>query len=244
MLKLEPEKKKSSLAFGDAIDSGLNALLLTKDLDHAISVFTNTWNNYKGYPISYTKSDLDEFLVEEDPTNTWLSLLHRGCIMLQEYNEQIIPLIKEVLKVQIDQSIPNDQGDELVIKTDFIAVWNDDRRILFDNKTSSIKYTEDSVKSSSQLAIYYEMLKDEYALDAAGYIVIPKRINKKKLPRCDIKIIIDNIPQEFTNETMQSYDDVLDNIKQANFQCNKKSCINKYGKCDFYNVCKARINEA
>jgi hypothetical protein len=237
MWKLRPTQLRSPLAFGDAIDTGLNHLLETRDLAKAKFEFDIRWNTYREKDVAYSKSDLDEFLVEDDPGNTWLSLLRRGNILLEEFNEQIMPRIKDVVKVQLDQTAQNDMGDELVIKTDFICVWEDGRRILFDNKTSSMKYAEDSVRVSPQLAIYYETLKAEYSLDCAGYIVIPKRINKIKTPRVKIEVIIDNIDPETTAKTLESYDEVLRQIKAANFIQNKQSCISVFGKCDFYNYC-------
>lgn len=237
MWKLRPIAKRSPLAFGDAMDAGLNALLLTKDLEHAKVCFINKWTEYKGIGVIFSKSDLDSFLVEDDPTNTWLSLERRGLILLEEFNNQIMPRIKEVIKVQLDQTAKNDMGDELVIKTDFICIWEDGRRVLFDNKTSSMKYAEDSVRVSPQLAIYYETLQAEYNLDAAGYIVIPKRINKIKTPRVKIEVIIDRIDLETTAKTLESYDAVLKEIKQGQFMQNKQSCIGVFGKCDYYNLC-------
>lgn len=237
MWKLRPTQLRSPLCFGDAIDCGLNTLLETRDVYKAKYEFAMRWETYKNKDILYSKSDLDNFLVEDDPGNTWLSLWRRGDILLEEFNEQIMPRIKEVIKVQLDQTAKNDMGDELVIKTDFICIWEDGKRILFDNKTSSMKYAEDSVRVSPQLAIYYETLKAEYNLDAAGYIVIPKRINKKKIPRVKIEVIIDNIDPETTAKTLESYDEVLKEIKAGHFGQNKQACISVYGRCDYYNLC-------
>lgn len=242
-LKLRPTQLRSPLCFGDAIDCGLNVLLETRDIEKAQIVFDERWITYKDKNVAYSKSDLDVFLVEDDPGNTWLSLYRRGMILLTEFNEQIMPKIKEVIKVQLDQTAQNALGDELVIKTDFICVWEDGRRVLFDNKTSSMKYAEDSVRVSPQLAIYYETLKAEYNLDAAGYIVIPKRINKVKVPRVKIEVIIDNIDPETTAKTLESYDEVLANIKAASFIPNTSSCVSVYGKCDYYSWCKSGSKE-
>lgn len=245
MLKLRPTGYKSPLAFGDAIDMGLNTLLETRDLGVAEDAFQQRWEFYSNKDVPYTKSDFDDWLLEEGIEGTqnqltWHTLNARGMIMLKEFNDQIMPRIKEVIKVQIDQTVPNDLGDELVIKTDFIAVWEDGRRILFDNKTSSVAYEEDSVKHSPQLSIYFETLKQEYNLDAAGYIVIPKKLRKKKLPAIEIKVIIDTIPQATVDATLESYDETLTNIKAAKFQCNPEACMSKYGKCEYYAWCHGR----
>lgn len=241
-LKLRPTGYKSPLAFGSAIDEGLNTLLETRDIELAIIKFETSWEFFRDKDVSYSKSDLDDWLsppIEDMQMRTWISLKHRGCFMLREYNKQVMPLIKEVLKVQIDQTVANEKGDELVIKTDFIAVMHDGRRVLFDNKTSSMAYAEDSVRTSQQLSIYYETLKSEYNLTHAGYIVIPKRLRKKKLPAIDISIIIDEIPQATIDATLESYDTALTSIKSGQFKCNMESCMKPWGKCEYYDYCRS-----
>jgi hypothetical protein len=246
LLKLRPTGYKSPLAFGDSIDISINTLLETRDVDLAKVKFQERWNFYKDKEVKYSKSDYDEHLLPErydtDGTSieerTWITLAERGLIMIQEYNEQVMPRIKEVIKVQIDQTAANELGDELVIKTDMIVVWEDDRRILFDNKTTSVAYLEDSVMNSQQLAIYYETLKQEYNLDACGFIVIPKRLRKKKLPVVEIKVIIDQVSQDTIDTTLQSYDDTLANIKAAKFSCDPDNCGSVFGPCEYRGFCK------
>lgn len=244
LMRFRPKAKRSPLAFGDSIDVGLNTLLETRDLDLAIAKFSDQWITYRDKGIQFSKSDLEAHLFEanENP-DAWESLNRRGRILLEEYNEQIMPRIKEVIAVQIDDTVKNEHGDELVIKTDFICVWEDGRRILFDNKTSSQKYADDSVRTSPQLATYFETLKEKYALDVAGYIVIPKKINKKKKPRVAISVIIDQIDEETFHKTLEEYDQVLADIKSAHFPQNKKECMGKFGRCEFYNYCHSNSME-
>jgi hypothetical protein len=244
-LKLRSTEQRSALAFGGSIDEALNVLLLTRDLNASMMRFESEWLKFKDIDIAYSKADLDSFLVEDcdEATSvkdrTWLSLLRKGRILLDAYATQILPRIKEVIKIQLDQLASNGSGDELIIKTDMIVVWEDGRRILFDNKTSSIKYADDSVATSPQLGIYYETLKAEYRLDACGYIVIPKRIRKTKLPQAEIVVIIDQVSEESINKTLQSFDDVLVSIKSAEFPCNMDSCTNVFGRCQYYNYCRS-----
>lgn len=243
MLKLREVSEKSALRVGDAVDEGLNHLLETRDLDTAIQKFQAKWEKVaKSGNIQYSKSDVEEHLLEgieitRESDRGYYSWLKKGEILIREYNDQIMPRIKEVIKVQLNETIPNEEGDEITIKTDFIAVWEDGRRILFDNKTSSVKYEADSVKDSKQLALYYEMLKDEYKLDAAGYIVIPKKVNKQKKPLVKIEVIIDKVSQKTIDNTFESIDTVLVGVKNAQFPKNFESCVNKYGKCPYYGYC-------
>lgn len=241
--KLRPIEESSPLFFGSAIDEGLNLLLETRDLSAATKTFEDFWLKCRiNQNIKYSKSDLQEELIEgmvpnNEKDKSWLSLNEKGKILLREYNEQVMPLLKEVIKVQIDQVTKNETGDELIIKTDFIAVFHDGRRILFDNKTSSVKYEANSVKESAQLGTYFDGLKDEYKLDACGYIVLPKKINKRKKPAIEIKIIIDNVAEETIEATFQEYQEVLDGIKAAKFEKNLESCTSVYGRCPYYRYC-------
>lgn len=243
--KLRTVNEGSALVFGDAIDQGLNHLLEHKNLEEAIKVFEAAWNVRRDEQnIKYSKADLqEELIVDLTPRNekdkSWLSLNEKGKILLKEYNEQVIPLFSEVIKIQIEDVLPNEQGDELVIKTDFVAKMKEDgRTILFDNKTSSVKYEKDSVQKSDQLGTYYEALKDQYKLDACGYIVIPKKINKKKKPAVKIEIIIDQVLEETIEKTFKDYEYVLSEVKNANFPKNEESCIGIFGKCVFYDYCR------
>lgn len=239
--KLRPTTESSALSFGNCVDLGLNYLLETRDCEKAVEVFQIAWKKVNPKAIKYSKADLQEELVETLTQDVLLdsfsSLFAKGEILIKEYNTQVMPRLKEVIKVQIDDEMENNAGDKLVIKTDFIARYEDGRVILFDNKTSSVKYENDSVKNSEQLGVYYEALKEEYKIDACGYIVIPKKINKKKKPAVQISIIIDTIPEEIIDKTMTQFETVLENIKQAHFPKNEKNCFNVYGKCPYYNYC-------
>lgn len=240
--KLRPIKVKSAFLFGDAIDQGLNYLLNDRmDIEGAIKQFHDTWAKHKDGDIKYSKSDMEEHILPDiqfknENEKYWYSLDIKGEILIKEYFEQIIPKLHKIIAVQIEDKIINNDGDEFIIKADFIAEYNG-RVILFDNKTSSVRYEADSVKNSAQLATYFEALKDKYKLDAAGYIVIPKKINKKKKPIVDIKVIIDNVSEETIEKTFQEYDTVLNSVKAAEFTKNHNSCISKYGRCEYYEYC-------
>lgn len=243
--KLRPkEENRSSLAFGSSVDFALNHLLETRNLQESLDKFIQSWNIHENnIDIIYTKSDLEEHLLIEDQMNlstrdkSWISLQQKGLILVEEFNNQVMSDLSEVIKVQIDETINNELGDQLVIKTDFIGIYKG-KRILFDNKTSSVKYDSNSVKKSHQLAIYYNALQEEYKLEAAGYIVLPKKINKRKLPKVNIEVIIDTIPEEMIQEAFDRFDYVLENVKAGNFPKNENSCINIYGKCTYYDYCK------
>lgn len=200
IMRLRSRELGSALLFGSAMDSGLNVLLLEKDLDRAKAVFLDAWTTQrvdgeeiqlrKCNYIKYSRADLDESLVDEiDDNPSWSALKNKGLAILEQYNEQIIPDIEEVYLVQKKIEITNDQDDSFIGFVDFVAKWRPTgKTILFDNKTSSIKYAPDAARDSEQLATYYEALKDDLKIDGVGYIVIQKVLRKKKLPRVQIDV--------------------------------------------------------
>lgn len=116
----------------------------------------------------------------------WLCMRRKGHIMLESYNKKIMPQIKEVLAVQKEQYLENESGDKVVQYLDLIVEWNDGRRILMDNKTSAKDYEEDQASRSPQLISYFAGAKEEYKLDAVGFLVLKKQILKNKIKICSL----------------------------------------------------------
>lgn len=243
MYRLRPIKEKSSLKFGSALDKALNHLLISKNLDESILLFTEEWKKVKETDVEFFKSDLDLSLVPNSEglsefEKNWASINEKARIMLTEYSIQVLPKIKRVIDVQHDSILDNGSGDQLPIKPDLICEWEDGKIVLFDNKTASRYYEDDAVKESEQLSTYYDALKEKHNITHCGFIVIPKTIRKRKLPRVEIQILIDTIDEKFITSTYKEYQDVLDGIKAAKFDKNLNSCIGKYGKCTYFNFCK------
>jgi len=233
----------AALAFGSAIDSSLNELLLTKDLSKAKLVFDKQWNfqfinkKYTSLPsytdIVYAEADFDEELLTDADKNdlhvtllnlnvdgtyleiynnvleekkskgwdnltlekrkffnytNWLSLRQKGYIMLESYNKKVMHQIEEVLAVQKENYLQNSDGDKVVQYLDLIVRWKDGQSILFDNKTSARDYDMDSAARSPQLISYYHGAKEEYGLNAIGFIVLKKNILKNRQKICSICI--------------------------------------------------------
>lgn len=116
----------------------------------------------------------------------WLCLRHKGHLMLKEYNSKIMPKIKKVLEVQKTINIENNVGDSILGYVDLIVEWEDGKRYILDNKTSTREYEPDSAMRSQQLIIYYHALKEEYKLDGVGFIVLYKTIDKNKTKQCSV----------------------------------------------------------
>lgn len=188
--RIRPSKGKSPLLFGNAIDIGLNTLLETKDLKKAGDAFTAAWStgDINGVKVDLQNSDMVEysksdFDVDLGPT-PWESLLAKGHLILNAYEVQVLPRIKEVIEVQGQSSIFNAEGDEIVTKRDLVAVMDDGKRYLLDNKTASALYAKDAAETSQQLLLYYYLEKDKLALEGVGFIVVNKNIKKMKCLTC------------------------------------------------------------
>lgn len=185
------KKLKSPLLFGSALDTGLNDLLLTKDLNSAKKMFVDKWEQPNPNDITYLKSDLDIEIYEHFHKNPgyveyqeWWTLFYKGIMFIEAYNNEVLPRIKKVIAVQEPISIKNEEGDEITGFLDLIVEWEDGKIYLLDNKSSSYKYEEDSARKNDQLPLYYYATKNKYKLDGVGYIVLNKKINKNRIKTC------------------------------------------------------------
>lgn len=115
----------------------------------------------------------------------WFSLKNKGIIMLRSYDKKVMPRIKSVLSVQKTMMLDNGVGDQVKAILDLVIEWEDGKRYIMDNKTSSIKYEKDSAMKSPQLMGYYHTAKNEFKIDGGvGYFVLSKQILKNKEKIC------------------------------------------------------------
>lgn len=193
----------------------------------------------------------------------WLSLLRKGDLMLTAYEKQILPHITKVHAIQKKVSLKNNEDDELIGYIDFIADYDGIGPIIFDNKTSSRKYKEDSVTQSQQLVLYSE----NEGINKAGFIVLVKEIkwveNKtcieckhefiskhKTCPKCDgqytsvdvpniiTQVLIDDHLDSSQTKVFEDIQIVADGIKNEEFVKNFESCYSFGRPCQYYNVCR------
>lgn len=242
--KLRPTGLRSPLVWGGAMDEGLNALLLGEDYEKA---YTKAWNAFKKSDVKYSQvdcgndSELKAMLKEEPGSKQtksaiWQALNEKGLIILEDYKTEVLPLLDEVISVQEKITLTNEEGDSFVGYVDLVAKYQGEI-VLFDNKTTSVTYKDDSVRTSEQLAIYYAALQEKYSLTKAGYIAINKRLRTKAVPATNIKIIVDDISQDLIDDVYADYDVILEGIKDGEFERDFSGCITKYGKCDYYDYC-------
>ena len=189
---IRPVKTSSALVFGSALDSGLNELLITKNVEKAHNKFQEQWYGYMNDEnITYFKSDVDDELLihyGKDALydhNAWNCLRIKGEMFIEAYHKEVLPKIKKVIVVQEPIAIKNDSGDEIIGFLDLIVEWEDGKVYLMDNKSSKGKYENNSAKEGQQLPLYHYAVKDQYKLAGIGYIVLIKTINKNKIRVCN-----------------------------------------------------------
>lgn len=218
--------------------------------------------------IKFYKNDIDEdILIEEDQelldkayNIAWVCLRRKGLMIIDAYIKQAIPHLKKIISVQDTVMIPDEDGNYISGFIDFVAefevnesVINPDTEegqallalkkyngkiVIFDNKTSSQRYKEDSVRNSKQLATYFENPNNSYNAEFAGYVVIPKKFRKKKEPKIPIEFIIDTVSDETVNDIFCEYADTIDGIKNERFQCHMGTCMTLPFGCPYIKYCQ------
>jgi hypothetical protein len=117
----------------------------------------------------------------------WYSLYRKGILMLDAIQTKVIPKFTHIYSNQERISLSNADGDEIVGFVDLVASYEGyEGPIVFDLKTSSIEYDEDSVIVSPQLSLYVHALKEKYNTRKAGYLVISKRVIKNRTKLCSL----------------------------------------------------------
>ena len=114
----------------------------------------------------------------------WRSLYKKAKILIEEYYNKVLPRFKNVLEVQKTIEVFNDTGDRIKGILDLIVEFDDGKRYLLDNKTSSVPYANDSARRSQQLVLYYLLAREEYKLDGVGFVVLGKKIIKNRNKVC------------------------------------------------------------
>lgn len=254
ILKLREEIQGSALSFGTAIDNGTEALFKGKSLEDSIKVFDESWLNPKVNgiivdikntdKIKYSKGDSKDGLSDL----IWENMQIKGHMMLENFANNVMSEIKEVLGTQVPINVENSFGDYINGLADVIAIMNDNKRYVVDVKTSGSAYDEKAVTNlegpqfdkAKQIALYYYALGDDYNLDGGGFFVLDKSIRKTERtgPRVRHQIILSkDVPDEIINLTLQEFNDTIHNIKMARFESNSPNCNSYFGEC----ICKKYV---
>jgi hypothetical protein len=121
---------------------------------------------------------------------SWLSLSIKGPMMLESYFRHILPKFKQILTLQRQIELVDDKDNIVQGVAEFVAVLEDGKICLVDNKTAASPYEQDSVKNSQQLALYKTILNTQAAtegadwqipIEVAAYAVMGKKIARKRV---------------------------------------------------------------
>lgn len=165
----------------------------------------------------------------------WHSLYRKGLMIIEAYEDEIMPQIHEVFAVQKEINLPNDDNDEVMGYIDFIASFTDDpdTKYIVDNKSSSKPYKQRDLDESDQLHTYSEAEN----IPGICYIVYEKNIRKRE-PKVRITIWKGQINEEQMEKTFANYEQVLYSIKQEEFNPDYNSGCFFFGRqCQYYSLC-------
>ena len=192
--------------------------------------------------VKYFQSQKDH---ENDETSlynfiAWHSLKNKGLMLLDLLNDWTQKEIKEVHSIQRKFVIENELGDTFTGLLDLEATLvKDNTKRTLDLKTATnpnTQYPDDCISTSMQLHGYSQDTQKE-----VGYIILDKSIRKRE-PRTRMKVILGEVTDEMLDETFDTIDEVLYNIKQGIFEKNTESCF-RYGKCMYYDLCHKNITK-
>lgn len=180
--RLRPKGTTSPLKFGVAIDEALNALLL--DGKDPLPVFHDNFKWEDLQDVVWMDADLDTELFTPDQWakvakeginyRKWASMRIKGRMLLEAYQEKILPMIGTVHSVQKDLE---DRPGVLDAK---VTLLGDNRPIILDHKTSARPYSPHAIMYDTQLALYAA----SEACTQVGFVVLVKQINKNRIKKC------------------------------------------------------------
>ena len=163
-------------------------------------------------------------------------LIQKGRMILPVLQEWVDDNVLEVHSTQEEIRIEDEDGNVLRGYLDFVVTLKDGRKVLLDLKTSSdpkSQYPDGCVEESQQLSIYYQ----EVDVEEAGYLVVGKKIRKKKEPRVILREVYGKISEENMDKVFDKIQEVLYSIQCENFEKNPSSCW-AYGGCEMWGLCK------
>lgn len=210
------------------------------------------------YPSNLLDSDIQYLNL-----HFFLSLCRKGEMMIDSFQKDILPNIVKVHAIEkaikIDLSLETDKPmtDYLIgyldMKVDYLV--NDEKlaeklglplgsvvTVLFDNKTSSARYSSKCLEEKPQLNIYQFAENTKYI----GYIVgvkeikRPKRGDRKGETFADIQVVIGEASEEISNQVLDGVNAMLDGIAKKEFPMNLDSCPRVFGKpCVYKDYCQS-----
>lgn len=192
----------------------------------------------------------------------WLCCKLRGEIMLEAFQEQLLPEITQVVSNQKVIQIANDEGDKVRGYIDYILKLKGySEPIVVDLKTAGKFYTNHDLDTSDQLGIYAAAEKIGYI----AYMVILKNIKHEKhcdkcnhlrensrksnCEKCEggkytkivssaaTQILVRKLRDNEHADVIADFSDVATSIKNGVNWKNPASCFNFNKRCAYYDFC-------
>lgn len=112
------------------------------------------------------------------------------------------------------------------------------KRAVVDHKTQAMKY--DWLHYSNQMMGYCYAAKAKYAI--YNYIGLQQDVNDNTF-RAQMESFREDQIERWRQDTIKAYDEILFNMLFNRFTRRRSGCINRFGHCRFYDVCKAVTDE-
>lgn len=161
-----------------------------------------------------------------------LSLKLKAYMILETYNEEVIPKLKNIQNVQLEVGDGNKVRGYLDFSGEIDGVFRE-----LDNKTAKNKYTKYNQDSSIQLKLYAH-LRNNYEV---GYIVIHKEVKhyKTRPSKIDIDFHLFSVDNGECEDVYNTVLDVHKHIENGVFPKNLTACHAFYGRnCPYLEYCK------
>lgn len=213
----------------------------------------------------------DKKISEEDQLRynelMWESCNKRGFYLLEAFQRDFMPHIKEVIACQREISIPNEEGDEVVGFVDYILkleVDGQEKTYVVDLKTAGAPYDTHKLDTSDQLRIYSAALD----IPSVAYMVLLKKLSYNtfcdkcghkrenyRLKNCSecskgkysisepyaaTQFLCTDLKNEDMGDTLHDFSEVLTAMKNGIEWKNPESCHRFGTVCEFYQHCWGR----
>jgi hypothetical protein len=243
--EIKEEKVTSALLFGSAIDAGLNKLVETGYLPRATETFLKAMTNSEWDKATFSKEDYDGNLLkstwlveppkfENNPKYAKLSLSHKGLLMLETYEREILPKLKVYnSQVKVNKDL---EGAPLYGMIDLIADYEGKGPIVFDHKTAVRKYQPTAAATSIQLLLYSAAAD----VDKIGFIVLYKNFGRDKT-KAPFEVQIEDVNLTYRKHIVKEFAAIWQDIQNGKFAPNYGACLNCYGgPCPYYDKCHGK----
>ncbi len=180
-----------------------------------------------------TRLDQAELMIYYDVMHR--SLLAKGKILLVGYREWVEENIAEVISIQETVNLPDGSNNVITGFIDFRAIFKDEPGVIYtiDNKTSSTKYTDRTLRESTQLAFYSEFTGDK----KVAYVVIDKKLRKRE-PRVNIYTVRGPAQESAKVSAFAEAEVVLAGVEAGEFVQDFDKCFQYGAVCPYLKLCK------